>query len=78
LGLLSDGPATRRGPGGVGAKFIRLYKSMDEADRALIRHWVERGESYQYVADKLSEHYDIGYSSVERGLWRLVESEWES
>ncbi len=79
MGILSDGPAVKRTRGGRGGKMLRLYESMDEADRALIRTWVERGEPIQYVYDKLREHtdYDIGYSTVAGGISRLVESQWE-
>ncbi len=77
MGILSDGPAVKRTRGGRGGKMLRLYESMDEADRALIRTWVERGEHIQYVYNKLHEHHDIGYSTVAGGIERLVESQWE-
>lgn len=77
MGLLTEGPAPRRAKGGPGEKFIRLFRDMDADDRAMIRRWVDEGRGYTYVHAKVAEHFDIGYTTVERGLWRLEASQWE-
>lgn len=77
MGLLSDEPARASARGGEGAKFVALYLAMDADDQALVRRWVEDGMSMSEMHRRLSRAFDIGRSSVERGLPK-VKALWES
>ena len=78
MALLSDDPIpSRRSGRGFGEKFLKIYRSLDPEDRARIRRWHDEGRGYTFIHAKISEHFDIGYTSVERGCWRLEESEWD-
>jgi hypothetical protein len=83
MGVLTDEPSPSLSRGGSGEKFLRIYRGMDDDDRATIRRWnvdddgnpIDGGISH--TLRKLQEHFDIAYSSVWHGIHRLRESEWE-
>lgn len=78
MALLSDDPVpSRRSGGGFGEKFLNIYRGLDAEDQAKVRRWHDEGRGYTFIHHKIAEHFDIGYTSVERGIWRLVESQWE-
>lgn len=77
MGVLSDTPVSAS-RGREGEKFIRLYQTLDPDDQARIRDWAEDPTfPVAEIARRLQQHFDIGYSSVERGIWRLKASSWE-
>jgi hypothetical protein len=76
--LLSDDPIpSRRTNGKVGEKFVRIFRSLDEEDRAKVRRWYEDGLGITFIHAKINQHFDVSYTTTERGLWRLEESAWE-
>lgn len=78
MGLLSDAPAPLATRGGEGRKFIDLYRSMEPDDQALLRRWVDDDQlSTSEIYRRLSRAFDIGHSSVERGIQRLKAAQWE-
>lgn len=77
MGLLTDEPSRPSDRGGEGAKFVALYLSMEPDDQALIRRWVEEGLPTTEVWRRISRAFDIGRSSIERGLPK-VKALWES
>lgn len=83
MGLLTDDPPPSRARGGQGEKFLKIYRQMDDEDKARIRAWDGPPDDPHYggishIHRKLSEHFDIGYTAVEHGVKRLRESMWES
>jgi hypothetical protein len=75
MGLLEDAPVRKRSDG----KFLRLYRSLDADDQAMIRRW-DDDELFptSEIWRRLAQHFDIGRSSVERGLAELRENQWEA
>lgn len=79
MGLLTDDPAPVDARGGDGQKFIDLYwRDFDDEDRARVRRWAESGFTTSEIHRRIAQHYDIGRSTVERGLARLKAAGWES
>lgn len=75
MGVLADVPTPERSDG----KFVRLYKTLDADDQRKIREWDEDPlVSISAIYRELSRHFDIGRSSVERGLADLREGGWET
>lgn len=78
MGVLSDAPGTpSRRRGGDGQKFVDLYWSLDEEDRALIRKWRAERVPVFHIHRRVAAQFDIARSTVERGIDRLEAAEWE-
>lgn len=78
MGLLSDDSVPVASRGGQGDRFIAIYKAMDEEDRARIRRWdADPFFPTTEIHRRVSDHFDVGYSSVDRGLKRLRANQWE-
>jgi hypothetical protein len=76
--LLSDDPIpSRRSNGGAGNKFLRIYRSLDPEDQERIRRWHDEGRGHTFIHQKLSEHFEVSYTTTERGIWRLEAASWE-
>jgi hypothetical protein len=83
MALLSDPPTRPRRL----TRFERIYlgllpsrtgELLDDQDRANIRKWVEDGVSTSAIHEALKVHFDIGRSTVERGLAELEAAEWKA
>lgn len=77
MGLLTDdGDAPV--PQGEGQRFIDVYRSLDDDDRAMVRAWVEGDRPATYVRDKLSGvGFHVGVSTARKGIARLKAASWE-
>jgi hypothetical protein len=75
MGLLNDAPPALPPKD---SKFLRLYRSLDADDQAKLRAWYEDPQvATSAIFRELERHFDIGRSSVERGLEELRDAEWE-
>ena len=77
MGVLNDEPVQDPRASGEGAKFVALYDAMDADDQAMIRRWFESGVPVQQIWRRLLPHFQLGRSTVERGM-RILRSRWES
>lgn len=80
MGVLSDSPVPTRGCGREGQKFVDLYwRTLDDEDRARVRAWAEDPRfPTQEIYRRLAQHYDIGATTVAKGLAILEAASWES
>jgi hypothetical protein len=76
--LLSDDPIpSRRSKGRIGDKFIRIYRNLEPEDQDRIRRWHDEGKGYTFIHAKINQHFEVSYTTTERGIWRLEEQSWE-
>lgn len=85
MGVLDDAPTPSRAMGGQGNKFLRIWSTLDAEDQTRIRGWNE-GDDGHIVSGGMTHTwrklvdagFDIGYTAVEHGIWRLRENRWET
>jgi len=77
VGVLVDEPSRPDANTGEGQKFVDIYRSLDDADKAMVRKWAEELDTSEIHRRVIRANFDIGQTTVRRGIARMKAASWE-